>query len=431
MTNTAGLKTVNVSEDLRTAEMRHPRAGDTTAVGLESAPALTGEPQAWWIIRHPLGRLLLLCLAFLVMAAHFHTRLYMAELEGRDYRHYWAMESSRELVPVPAPFAYRWVPHKVVPYLPLEPKRAHEIINAVALCATSWIVAEWLIRMGCSAGLAIPVVVLGFTWSLYGGAYFLWGRFATEPVAYLLIAMGIYLAHFGALWQLVPVLVLATLSREQSLLLVPYYFLVRRGSVSLQRCTLETILLGVVAMTCFIVVRAVTPTVGDYTWMREIARNLALKFGSLEGFVILMVGLLLHSGLISIILLLFPAMSWSALRSHPALALWLAGSALLAVIGGAETDRLLYSAFPAELLAFCVILQRVGFAWTQAWMPTVIVFVMGQTVLAGTFADGQFHLPNYTPLWCGISAAIWTAALWFCWYHRRRSTIGPRTGSKT
>jgi len=372
------------------------------------------EPRIQKFLTSPLRRLILLCMAFATMCVHLHTRLYMQELQGRDYRYYLRMEATRSLEPAPAPFAYRWVPHKIIPYVPLPPKRVHEVLNVFAMCATAWVITEWLVRLGYDVRLVLPVVVLGFTWSTFGGVYFLWGRFATEPVTYLLLALGLYLARFGALWQLVIVTIVATLSREQALLLVPYYYLVRRGVVSSRQALGGTLLLGAVALATFVFVRLVTPTTGDYRLTMEIAQNLTTKFGSFGGLATLVVSLLTHSGLIPLVLVLLPIQSLEGAKRNPAIAFWLMGNFGLAIIGGAETDRIAFSAFPAELFLMCWVLTRIGFAWTIEWMPALVVFVLGQVAMSGTFADGRVHLPNYTPFWCATSAMLWTIALWLC-----------------
>jgi hypothetical protein len=165
----------------------------------------------------------------------------------------------------------------------------------------------------------------------------------------------------------------------------------------------------------------VTPTIGNYSCTSEIVQNLTTKFGSLAGLAKLSVSLLTHGGLIPLVLLLLWRQSLEVVRSKLAIAFWLVGSFGLAVIGAAETDRIAFSAFPAELFLLCGVLTRLGLAWTMEWMPTVVVFTVGQIALSGTFADGRVHLPHYAPLWCAMSASVWTVALWLCCRGRLRA----------
>ena len=357
------------------------------------------------------ARALVIIASFLVVAVHLHTRLYMSQIQGWDYRYYVAMASSRTFVEVPAPYAYRWIPHKLVAYVPLPPKRTYEVVNAVALCSAAFVMVEWLIRMGYAADHSVPVVVLGFTWSMFGGVFYQWGRFPTEPTGYLLIAAGIYAVHFWPVWRIVVLVMVGMLCREQSFLLVPYFYLARYGIRGSGPGLGKTALLGLAALAVFASVRIVTPTVGDYSYLTAIRGYLTAKLSSPGTIFTLVVSLAAHAGVLSGVLLLTGRTSLKAIVEKPYIGFWLLANLLLAVLGGTDTDRIAYYAFPAELLMFCVVLQKIGFRWVMPWAGVAGMFAVGQVAISGTFSDGRFHPPNVAPTWCALSLVIWTAGV--------------------
>jgi hypothetical protein len=238
------------------------------------------------------------------------------------------------------------------------------------------------------------IVVLGFEWAKWGGVFYAWYRAATEPLGYLIIVAGFLAAQRRKFLLVCICAAVGAACREQCLLLIPYYALLHRRVDSL---------LGIVpALVIFLTIRAVTPVDNDYHMTSAAAAALRVKFGSPAESLRLLACVLTHGGLTTAVLLLRWRTTRHALRRSPHLLFWIFTNLCLGLVGGTDTDRLMYYCFPAELLLLAMVL-----ADSPLPGPVLAILAVGQVAISETFSS-SVRAANVFGNWNLIMWSLWT-----------------------
>lgn len=355
-------------------------------------PVLSGSVAA----RLPGRDLLILCFGLIALAMTLHQRLTMDQVNVWDAAYYYRMAESPGIGGA-APFAYRWLPHELAGSFHVPAKRAYELITWVCLLIGSALLARLLRHLGLPLTHIALLVVVAFLWAKWGGRFYVWYRAATEPFAYCIIIAGMLAAHKKQLLLLCLLATIGAACREECLLLVPYYALLNRRPLSLL-----ALLPGVIV---FAAIRLVTPVENEYSMQSVVLENAARKFGSYTELQRLLACTLTHAGLVSSILIIRWRTAWTVLRESPHLLFWIAMNLLLGVIGGCDTDRLMYYALPAELVLLTVVLA-------DAPLPgaSLLILVVGQVAISETFSSGPIRAANVFAGWNLAMWVIWTSA---------------------
>src|SRR5258708_19146207 len=98
---------------------------------------------------------------------------------------------------------------------------AMTLVNCLDLAGGTWALAAWLKRKGVSPWLAL-------VYGLYSGLFIAFRRDLTEPLAYGLVALAIYLFDFGGLRRIIwsaLCFALALLTRETVVVFIGIYAL--------------------------------------------------------------------------------------------------------------------------------------------------------------------------------------------------------------
>ncbi|MFH1111369.1 MAG: hypothetical protein V1790_19555 [Planctomycetota bacterium] len=378
------------------------------------SPGLPSEPPAAErVCRSPFaGPFAAFALACILLGGHLHTRLYTSEIQPWDAKHYYEMAQSVALTPAPAPFAHRWLPHKLVPLVAFSAKRTYEAITWATLFATALFLYSLIVRTGLNPTGAILVVIFGFLWAQWGGRFYVWYRAASEPLGYVFLVTGFCLAHQGRLATLSALTAVAVMCREQTLLVIPYYYLLSYGMHVNGRALLRCAVALVPCVIILALVRIVTPTTNEYSAFEVMRHQLATKLGSVHGVWSVFVCIVTHGGLLVPLLTMFPRRTVHRLRRHPEISVYILVNLAIGVAAGSDTDRLMYYAFPAELLLLSHVLRDAGVSTRSSWLPFLLVAIVGQVAISGTFAQ-ESRAANVFVWWNTISCALWSSLLVF------------------
>ena len=342
-----------------------------------------------------------------LLLAHLTGRLPLSEFGGYDAQFYYRMASTVGLDQVPAPFAYRWLPHELIPYLRLEPKRVYEIVTILAFVVASLGLRRFLIVRGSTPTVATALVVLGFLWARWGARFYCWYRVGTDPMAYALIVWGLVYAERKNILGLCTIGMVGAMCREYTILLFPYY-MVRHGLRS-KTDLLTGVLVALPCIAVFALVRMLSPGTGDYSLLIAASQSLATKFGSLGELARLLACILTHLGLTTVLLMMFPRTTFRLLLHNPEIALWVGATLAIGLIGGTDTDRLMFYAFPGELVLLSRLLSEKRLLTSQ-YYPFLAIAAVGQIAISETFSE-RLTPANIAGLWNLAWVAVWSMAL--------------------
>jgi hypothetical protein len=356
--------------------------------------------------------------AAVLLAVHLRDRLFVDKLEGWDAEVYYKMASSTPLEPVMAPFAYRWLPHKAVAFVPLQPKRTYELVTWSCLVLATFYMAKLLERTGLGPGICLAIAIGCLLWAKYGGRFYVWYRAGTDPLAYLFLVGGWLAILRSSLGALAAIGLVGVACREYTLLLFPTYALwngvsVNRGWGQLQvdtRTIAKTCLAAVPAIALFVVIRKITPVTNHYSLLEVALDSLRTKLLTVDGVLKTLSSALAHNGVVVPFLLVYWKETRAALRTYPAAGLWCAMTFGLGLIGGTDTERLMAYGLFGECFIFAMVLLKLG--PIEKLVPTLAVAALFHLVIAQTF-DLTHTSANVTPVRPLLEAVLALAALAF------------------
>lgn len=366
-----------------------------------------------------LSSIVIFVAALIVLSSNMTSRLYMSDIEDWDAEHYYTMAETTELTEVEAPFAYRWLPHKLVAFVPLPAKRVYELFTWMFLLIGSILWLRVLEAIGLDRARATIVVVLVFLWGHWGGHFYIWYRAGTEPLAYLLLGAGFLATERRSLLGLIVVGVIGAMCREHTLLLFPYFFLRHAFNGNFIRTTAEVAISAIPAFAVYFWVHAVTPVTetfnlmgvsqtGSHSLLAASQYWITTKFSSFEGLLKITASLLTHTGFLVPLLFLFPESRRAILRPH--LLFWISSCVVVGIVAGNDTDRLMYYAFGGEMIAFCLALKAIPSPETSRQWVFWGTVMLAQIVLSQTFAN-ELYPANVRPIWHLQNVVIWTVVV--------------------
>jgi hypothetical protein len=94
----------------------------------------------------------------------------------------------------------------------------------------------------------------------------------------------------------------------------------------------------------------------------------------------------------------------------PHLFFWITSTWVLGVFGGGDTDRLMYYAFPAELILLCHVFRSVGVQPDRAWAPFLLTMSVGQIAISQSFAQ-EVMASNVFVFWNARVLGAWVLVL--------------------
>jgi hypothetical protein len=190
------------------------------------------------------------------------------------------------------------------------------------------------------------------------------------------------------------------------LLLIPYFYIHNNGLRLRAPGATAAAIVGGPALLAFAFVRVITPVTAEVATLNVVHKWIGANLGSMEGLLSVLSSVASHSGLCWILLALYMRITLDCLRKRPELAFMIAANLVLGVAGGSDTDRLMYYAFPAELLLLAHVLHSAGVDATHEWRPVAGLAVLGQVVISQTFAQ-EIYAANVFPCWNLASWGLW------------------------
>lgn len=403
-----------------------------TAVG---TPLARTRPPPHWLRSGSLTACLaapLLVLAFTALLAPLTPRIAFNDglgyLDGQNYAAMVRVLRGELDVDIAAPYAYRIAPIALVAWSDMEPVAGLLFLNLVALILSGPLVVLLLRRYGVPPALSL----VGLAWLCALGPGL---RFALHYPTLLdgagqLAALALMTsAAYGRFALFSAILPLALLTRENTLLLVPFLWLanLRGGVVRSGVATLLASAAGFVALVAFRLDPPIAPTNAagvlldmkqNVAWFAANADERAWRYLAAPA---------LTLGVLLAVPLARRADTARWLRRSPEWAWYVSATLLLALVGGGDYDRFAYWLAPAFLVASFVTLAARG-ARAQLWLGLSALHLLATRFAEPLGADEASYrnalvalMPISAlagPLWQALLANV--AAVCLCATVRRR-----------